>query len=260
MRTFTSIFKLTFKSFILILLLCQGGKVFSQKNIKERSENMPIISFHYGIYNPAGDLEKRFGSNSGIGLSFHYKTKSNYLIGAEGNFLFGRNVKENAILDQITSEDGEVFDKDSQISTILLFERGYTVTANIGKIFPIIGPNPNSGLLIKLGGGFMQHKIRIEHQNNRIPQLDGEYYKGYDRLSNGLLLTQFVGYHNMSNSKLTNFYIGFEFMEGFTQNRREVNFDTKMKDTTKRLDILYGLKLGWCLSIYKRTSNDYYIN
>ncbi len=221
---------------------------------------MPIISFNYGFYLPGGDLVNRFGPNSAIGGAFQYKTKSNLMLGLEGNFLFGREVKENHILDQIASEVGEVFDKESQVSTILFFERGYTLGVTAGKIFPVIGPNPNSGILFKVGIGFMQHKIRIEHQNNRIPQLDGEYYKGYDRLSNGLMVSQFLGYMNMSNNKLANFYVGFDFMEGFTQNRRDFNYDTRMKDSTKRVDILMGIKFGVCLSIYKRTASDYYIN
>ncbi|MEO1715307.1 MAG: hypothetical protein AAFU60_18420, partial [Bacteroidota bacterium] len=47
-----------------------------------------------------------------------------------------------------------------------------------------------------------------------------------------------------------NFYAGFEIMEGFTVNRRSFNFDTQMADTTPRLDILYGFRLGWTLPFY----------
>lgn len=244
----------------LLFLVLFSNNLKAQKNIKDRSENLPLISFNYGFYAPGGDLVKRFGNNSSIGAAFHYKTRSNFLIGAEGNFLFGRQVKENLILDGIASDSGEVFDKDSQVATILFFERGYTLTANVGKIFPVFGPNPNCGILFKLGTGFMQHKIRIEHQNNRIPQLDGDYYKGYDRLTNGIVFTQFLGYFYMSNSKLANFYAGFESMEAMTKNRREFNFDTKMKDDAKRLDLLYGLKVGISISIYKRSGDQYYIN
>lgn len=246
--------------FTILLTALGSQQAKAQIDIRNSVEKMPMISFNYGIYLPGGDLAKRFGPNNTIGLQFSYKTRQNWVFGADGNFLFSRNVKENTILAPITSPSGEVFDKDSQISRILLFERGYTFNLNAGKVFPLFGPNPNSGLLVKGGIGFIQHKIRIEHQNNRIPQLEGEYYKGYDRLTNGLLLTQFIGYLNMSNSRLANFYFGIELNEGFTQNRRELNFDTRTKDTANRLDLMYGFKLGWCLNLYKRVSTGYYVN
>ncbi len=258
MIRFNTILNSTLANLFLASLLLVSGSVMAQKNMKERAENMPMISFSYGFYNSAGDLAKRFGANSNVALQFQYKTKSNFVFGAEGAFIFGKNVRENTILDHIASAEGEVFDKESQVSSIIFFERGYTISGTIGKIFPVIGPNPNCGILVKLGGGFIQHKIRNEHQNNRIPQLEGDYAKGYDRLTNGFMVSQFLGYMHMSNSKLANFYIGFESIEGFTKNRRELNFDTKMKDDTKRLDIMYGLKLGICINLYKRTSTDYY--
>lgn len=256
-RTF---FKSLICGLIILTLTLQSHQVSAQKDIKGGAVSMPMLSFNYGFFTPGGDMAKRFGNNSSIGSIFLHKTAKNYIFGAEGNFIFGRNVRENTILDQIASEDGEVLDKDGQISTILFFERGYTISLSAGKIFPIFGPNENSGLMIRAGVGFIQHKIRIEHQNNRIPQLDGDYYKGYDRLSNGLMTNQFIGYMNMSNTRMANFYIGFEAIQGYTQSRREYNFDTRTKDTAKRLDLLYGVKVGFCVLFYKRTSSAYYIN
>ncbi|MES2627524.1 MAG: hypothetical protein V4616_01025 [Bacteroidota bacterium] len=227
--------------------------------MKTTSESMPMLSFNYGFYTPGGDLKNRFGNNSAIGSLFQYKTKSNFVFGAEGTFFFGRNVKENHVLDQLASPDGEVFDKSSQPSAIIFFERGFTLSASVGKIFPVFGPNPNSGILLRVGGGFMQHKIRIEHQNNRIPQLENDYIKGYDRLTNGPMLNQFVGYMLMSNNKFANFYLGVEAIEGFTKSRRGYNYDTRMPDTANRLDLMYGVKAGICILFYKRTSTEYYI-
>ena len=47
--------------------------------------------------------------------------------------------------------------------------------------------------MVLLGGGFMQDKISINDVNGNIPQLDGAYAKGYDRLTNGVFATQFMG-------------------------------------------------------------------
>jgi hypothetical protein len=252
---------MTFKlvpTFLLLLFAATAG--FGQKNIKDQPENLPIVSFSYGFYTPGGDLSKRFGENSAIGVSGHYKLKSNWLFGLESNILFGRLVYEPDMLKNLQSDNGEIFDEQSRIAEVILFERGYILTANAGRLFPIKALNPNSGILVKAGIGFMQHKIRIEHQNHRIPQLEGDYIKGYDRLTNGLSFNQFIGLLNMSNSKLANFYIGLDLHEGLTKGRRDYNFDTRSSDTNSRLDMFIGFKVGWCLPIYKRMATDYYIN
>ena len=57
-----------------------------------------------------------------------------------------------------------------------------------------------------------------------------------------------------------NFYGGFEFTQGFTKNRREMNFDTGQKDDLARLDMLFGFRLGWVFPIYKRIADKSYIN
>ncbi|HEX4888713.1 MAG TPA: hypothetical protein VFV37_11750 [Luteibaculaceae bacterium] len=246
------------KLFIFIFLWASPTQIWAQKDIKGKPENLPFLHFSYALTQPAGTLKERFGLNSNIGGSVFYKTSKNFLFGAESSFMFSRQVKEKDLLKGISSDEGEIFDQDSRISQVILFQRGFTLTASVGKLFPIIGPNPNSGLLVKLGGGFMQHKIRVEHQNNRIPQLEGDYKKGYDRLTNGPMLSQFLGYMHMSNNKLINFMVGFECVQGFTQSRRSFNFDTRQADTRKRLDILYGVRLGWSISLYKRTSNNFY--
>ena len=108
------------------------------------------------------------------------------------------------------------------------------------------------------GIGFMQHKIRIENKDNDTPQLAGDLVKGYDRLSNGRMFNQFIGYMNLSNNHLVNFFAGLEVTEGFTRNRRSVNYDTGKHDGTKRLDMLYGLRFGWVLPLYSRAPEKVY--
>ncbi|MCK6649378.1 MAG: hypothetical protein L6Q66_06965, partial [Bacteroidia bacterium] len=93
---------------------------------------------------------------------------------------------------------------------------------------------------------------------NNIPQLDSDYKKGYDRLTNGFLLSQNLGYLYLSNNRIANFYIGFECMQGFTQNRRSYNFDQMKQDTEKRVDILYGGKVSWILPLYKKAPKEFY--
>jgi hypothetical protein len=123
-------------------------------------------------------------------------------------------VKENDILNNYLTSDGNIIDGNGEYSNILLYERGYKFDIKIGKIFPIIGPNKNSGLLATLGFGFIQHKIKIDTPNNSIPYLEGEYSKGYDRLCNGFALTEFLGYMHFSNKRMVNLYGGLECTQG----------------------------------------------
>jgi hypothetical protein len=139
-----------------------------------------------------------------------------------------------------------------------LYERGFTVSANAGRMFALNKKRPNCGIVFKLGLGFIQHKIRIEVIGNNVPQLSKEYKKGYDRLSNGFLLSQNLGYLYLSSNRLVNLYFGLECMEGFTQSRRSFDYDKMQRDTNKRLDILYGAKVAWILPLYKQAPKEYY--
>ena len=75
---------------------------------------------------------------------------------------------------------------------VILHHRGGLISLDFGKFASIIGPNDNSGLYIKTGFGAMYHKIRIENQDNLIPQLSKDYLKYYDRLTVGVLLKQYI--------------------------------------------------------------------
>jgi hypothetical protein len=57
----------------------------------------------------------------------------------------------------------------------------------------------------------MQHKIKLYDANQKIAAVDKDLKKGYDRLSGGFGLTQFIGYKYISNNRLANCYFGFEF-------------------------------------------------
>ena len=220
-----------------------------------------MIGLSYAFQIPKGDLKNRFGFNSSTGIHFLNKTKKNWIWGVDWTFTFSpqSQVKESlALFDSINTTNGNVVDANGEYATLLFYERGWTSTLKFGKLFPIWGQNKNSGICLLTGLGYMQHKIRIEDKFNRTPQLNKEYRKGYDRLSSGLMLSQFVGYLYLGNSRLLNFYAGFEVMAGFTKNRRSFNFDTMEQDTKQRIDIYLGPRLGFILPLYKKMPNDFY--
>lgn len=245
---------------LFFLLFILTSSAFSQRNVVDTTVFSPHIRFSYGYQFPQADLAERFGDNSSLGFSFGIKDRKNWIYGVSAQFQFGNSVTENGLLQNLITDNGEIIDNNGQISELIISQRGYVLHLEGGKIFNIIGPNPNSGLMVTGGIGFMQHKIRIEHQLNTITQLEGEYLKGYDRLTNGLMISQFVGYYHMSDNRYLNFYLGVEAIQGFTEGRRDFNFDTQTSNEGARTDVLVGFRAGWILNFYKRSTNTIYFD
>lgn len=257
MQWYFNMFKLALLVVFTSGLVIHAG---AQRNVRDSLVFSPHFSFHYGLQIPGADLAERFGVNNAVGTSFHIKTRKNVYFGAEGSFMFGNDVTEPGLMSNLLTSDNEVISNFGQISEIIVMQRGFMVTLIGGKVIPVGKSNPNSGILLKGGVGFFQHKIRLENQVHEITQLQDEYLKGYDRLTNGIVFSQFAGYFYMGNNRFTNFYIGAEAFQGFTRSRRDWNFDTQTRDDDLRTDLLLGLRVGWVIHIYRRTGRDFYYN
>lgn len=247
------------KFLILFSLVCLTfGSSFAQGNIRDSALNIVTISPSYSYQVSYGDLSKRFGNHSSIGIKTNYQHNSGWVFGLNTHFIFGLNVKEDNILDGISTSEEQIINQNGQFEDYTLLERGFDVTLNAGRLIKVFGPNKNSGILVTAGAGLLQHKILIQNFDNKAPQITTPYKKGYDRLTNGLSTTQFIGYQYLDNKRLINFFIGLEVTQGFTQNRRSYNFDTGERDTQKRLDLFHGIRVGWTLPIYNRAPENYY--
>lgn len=246
--------------FSLVILQFIVHQAFSQVSVKDSSIVVPMIYATYAYQLPGGDLGKRFGGNSSIGGGFMLKTRSNWLFAAEGNYLFGGTVKNgDSLLTKIATPDGFVINANGYYAEIGFAETGFNVLGKFGKLFPVLSPNPNSGPLIMVGGGYLQDKIKIHDGDNTAPQLQGDYKKGYDRLNTGLVLSGTVGYLYLSDSRLINFFVGLEFMQSWTKYRRARNFDTGKQDNSSLSSQFYGIKVKWIIPLYKRKPKDYYL-
>ncbi len=245
--------------FILVLFPFFNLDSKAQRNVNDSSIFMPLVSIDYTAMFPAGDFGKRFGFTNGLGLSVDFKTKKKWIYGLHGNFLFSGQVKDVSQFEQIINSDGTVTAISGGLAGISLKMRGFNVNGDIGYLFTFKKPNPNSGLFIKGGLGYLQHKIYIQNVEEDVPQFNGEYKKGYDRLSMGLSIHQHIGYQYINGKGIWNFHAGLYFMEGLTQNIR-YNFDTKSKSDKLQFDFLFGIKVGWTIPIYKRTPDKIYYN
>jgi len=220
---------------------------------------MPLLSVDYSALFPAGDYQDRFTYTNGLGGTIDFKTKKNLIFGVHGSFLFGKNVRQTSQFSTLINSDGTITNVAGAIGDASLKMRGFNVNLDIGYLFTFDKPNPNSGIFFKFGVGYLQNQVYIQNVEDNIPQINGEYKKGYDRMSMGINISQNIGYQFMHNKGIWNFHVGFYIMEGMTQNIR-YNYDTKSKDPSLQLDILYGVKLGWIIPVYKRKPDQYYYN
>jgi len=202
-----------------------------------------------------------YGTYADIGFSFAYKTRKNLLFGADFLFLFGNDVKnpENVASD-LRLSNGEIVGIEGTYINELILQRGFTGGLYLGKIFPIIGPNPNSGLEVRLGVQYLEHRTWIELREDDYAPLEGDYRKGYDRKRAGFAAYQFIGYRHFSNNRFANFFVGVDFFQGFTTDYRSYNFDDMAETNGDYFDMLIGLRIGWAIPAYKRYSDKFYIN
>jgi hypothetical protein len=245
---------------LLLTLLLAGLTSFTQVNVKDSTIFTPLIYATYSFQWPGGDLGERFGGSSSIGGGFMIKTRSNWILDVEGNFMFGQSVHgTDTMLKVISTPEGQIIDANGMWADIVFYERGYNILGRFGKVIPVLSPNPNSGIMLMAGGGYMQTKIRVHNPGNTAPQLLGDYKKGYDALNAGFVACASVGYLYLGNTRLLNFYVGFEFMQAWTKGKRERNFDTGMPDLGSYNSQFYGIRVNWCIPLYSRVPKEFYL-
>ena len=239
--------KLTTLCFIFCFLTS-----FAQKN------KQTAITFGYTHQFPIGDLAERYGDNSSIGFSFFKEKEKNFFYGIEGGYLFSNNVKDISIFDNITTSSGAVIGADGTYSNINLMQRGFDVHAFIGYALHT-KENNLSGLYLSIGGGFLQHQIFIDTKNQNAPQLDEEYKKGYDRLTNGISTKWDASYKFYSPNGKFQMYTGINITIAYTKNKRPYLFDKE--EYTSNIgswDNLLGINVGVIIPIQRKNEEEFH--
>jgi hypothetical protein len=221
--------------------------------------SVPLVGINLAGNLPFADMAQRFGANLKAGGSFHYKTKKNWIFGFEFGYGFGRNVKED-VLKQLKNSDGYLVDNSGYPADLRVTERLTVVHLTAGRVLKLASSNPNSGLMLSFGLGYIQHRINFYDAQYQVAGVKDNLGYGLDRLTAGFSTSQFVGYLFLSENRLLNFYAGFECYQGYTTSIRKLNYDTGLPDTRKRFDALGGFKFGWILPLYKKKPNDVYYN
>ncbi|MBL7766593.1 MAG: hypothetical protein JNJ58_10895 [Chitinophagaceae bacterium] len=249
---------------ILVLVCCSQQVTWAQEKGSPAKEDkaLPNKIWSLDVIGamdfPQADMAKRFGTSYRIGAAIKYKTQKNWIYGAKFEFITGNKMREDSLLSNLYTSQGGVIAQQGDVLQPGLFLRGYMAGLQVGKVFPVLNANANSGPMTLFSIGFMQYKINIFDKDNSFPQLRDEYKKGYDRLTNGIFIEDFLGYQYLATNKLINFYAGFNFVWGFTEGRRNYLMDVGHSDAGMRNDILIGFRMGWVVPIYKKVTEETY--
>jgi len=255
----TTIMKNAF--FLSFFLVLGNLATYGQGTVSDTTLSMSLFQFQGGLNEPFGDMGDLYGGNASIGFSFAYKTRSNLLLGADFTYIFGNTVRDAGnIMRELRNNQGDIIGIQGEPINALIQMRGLTAGFYLGKIWPIFGPNPNSGLVAKLGLVYFEHRTWIESREDEIPPIEGEYRKGYDRKRAGLAAYQFIGYQHFSDSRFANFFAGFDFYQGFTTDYRSYNIDEMQRTNGDYFDLMVGLRVGWVIPVYRQEANKFYLD
>ena len=263
------------KVVISLLLLWGVSLGLSAQNTKDvMKDPIPVTMFQvtYAFHIPAIDTKATYGVSNTIGGSFVYKTESNWLLTANGNFIFGRRVKGDRVSilgEGITTEHGEIIGGGGSIAPLSITQRGFHFQAQVGRLFPI-WPNPNSGVFVQAGAGYLRNRIRIDYDQeiyNTPYPVYGDYAYGYDRMRGGPAFHLEAGYLYLGNNRVTNFSVSLEVNYARTKDLRDYDFrvfngvPVGYTDPNKRYnELYYGIRISWNIPTYQRQPEAFYYN
>lgn len=211
---------------------------------------------HVAFNSPGAELKERFGNFTSLGLAVDYKLKSNLVIGLDYDWFFSDNVKDNGIFSNIGGPSGNIIDENGDFAVIQLNMKGNYATVNVGYLLNLSKKEPNSGLLLSVGVGAMQHRIDIISSQVTIPQLNDEYEYGYDQLTYGFATKQYIGYQHLTEKNKYQFRIGVEYNQGFLQGRRTWDYDANISGLSKQFATTAVLKFGLVVPVFTKQAKD----
>lgn len=229
------------------------------QNASDHSNNRIVLpQVSVSAQKPFGDLENRFGKNAAICPSVLWKFKNNFMLGIGGAWIFGNTVKNKNLFDNIIGPSGQIIDNNGNFSVVEVNQRGFYSTINFGYLWKTLLHHKNAGFYSSLGFGYLQHKINIQAPEATVPQLNGEYLKGYDRLTGGTAIRMLHGLLFISNNRRVNFTVSLETIYAHTKNMRSYHFQPYGSEKSPRKDILFGGQMGIVLPIFLKDKNEEY--
>lgn len=255
-----------------------GG--WAQEKKQADTLQCPVIGFSFGTLIPGGgsasegglygnmaDLYK--GPYLNFSIEGDYKFASGWMATLTGDLWFGATSdnlqRRDERYDHIFMPGNFAMSWSGVDGNVMAYNRSLAARIGVAKIIRVIPGNPNSGIILGAGGGWvMQKTVYTQDMNDSpVPQLLGDYGKLHDHLRNGAMLTQTLGFCYMSNY-LTYINLKVELMvsECMMWSSRSYQIDNLMglngRDPNRYFDMVYGLKLTWMFPLMGKTTYDYY--
>tara|TARA_B100001250_G_scaffold334074_1_gene299887 strand:+ start:29989 stop:30735 length:747 start_codon:yes stop_codon:yes gene_type:complete len=227
-------------------------------NTSAQNYRQSTFSFNYNYQIPIGNLANSFGNSSAIGGSFLVETRSNVLFGFEVNYLFGDNIKDSTIFNNISTSNGAIIGADGYYANINVMQRGFDCYLFTGYAFHLT-KNNLSGIYLSQGIGYLQHQIFINTKNQDIPQLNEEMKEGYDRFSSGFstkLSIDYKYYHKKGRFQISS---GVNYTMAYSKNQRTYDFANNSYYSNKTsLDQLLGYKIEIIIPIQRKNEEKFH--
>lgn len=237
------------KKYVILAFIFIGIKSNAQKHQFQ-------LNFSYGIDIPLGDLQDRYGLDYNPALDIVYTVNQKTFFGVHGHYILGNRVKEDVIAPLRHEETGGLIDQTRDISFITLKQRAYLFGIHGGRFFNISKTDLKHGPRLRFGISMLTHYIIFNDERASTFQLRGIYSSGYDRLTRGFSLEQFIGYQVIMKNTNTVLFGGVNVVESRGKSLRPIDFDTGVYGGDQRNDILFGFRVGASIQLYEFGEQD----
>lgn len=252
---------------IITLFLASIGSSLAQETGEvivgqDKPISTPFCTAALGWTFPDADMADKYESFMTLNANLGWKTKQNWLYMVEFGFGFGSDNAKNKdeILAGIMTREGDPFviSREGSDAGVVGYNRNLSLMGKVGKVIPLSKKRPNSGIMLTLGLGMIQHQIIYQSTLEVAEQLEGDYAYLYDRQVRGIMASGFIGYLNMSKKSYTNFYVGLEIDQAWTKSTRDYQINYNLSKNKIFQDRMFTIKVGWMFPFFGRDADKIY--
>src|SRR4051812_5614122 len=136
------------KTAILIFVILCLPAVSTAQDKYAFSNRIFDIQIMYNYHIPSGDIAKRFGNFNSVGVGGLFKTKTNWAFSVEYDYLFGSDLKEINMLNNLVNGGGYIASASGAPASYAVNMRGFETFAKAGRVIAFNNYNMNCGLLV----------------------------------------------------------------------------------------------------------------
>lgn len=241
----------------------KANRVDSSSKFEEKSWILMHVATSYNVN--SGDWASRYPAYTSLPLRVEYYHRNKFTLGADFNFYLGSQVNSVGMFPDMTDNDGSLRDNNGYPAVIRYYMRGWSSRIYGLKIIPLNrNLSKEARWTLQLGGGlgYTKHFTKFTFDTDMVPQLEGEYLGGYDRLTTGTQFFEQIRFQYLDNSSVS-LAAGFEFVQGLTKQQRAYDFTTRSIPKQSNLDLGIGAFIGVIIPIklgQTSSTEEYYID